>query len=116
MISHQLSSQIYALLEREAAALKSGDIAALAELEHDKATLINALDAAPLQSAKAIEVLQLKIQRNQALIESALRGIKSATTRLAALRRARDKLDIYDAKGNSQSIETARERRFEKRA
>lgn len=111
-----LIGKIDALLEQERDALKSGNYEELAALLARKNSLVDALASAPLGKASGVEVLRQKAAHNQALLDSALQGIKSVSTRLAALQSVRSHLETYDNKGRKVSISSAVEGEVEKRA
>lgn len=101
------------LLEKERAALLSGDIDALARLAPQKERILQSLDAA---DRPALEALHGKALRNQELIDSALQGIRDVTERLQALRLARRSLETYDRQGQRRSIDATARPTVEKRA
>lgn len=112
----QLIRHLDGLLERERAALLKGDLEQIATLIAAKETLIDDLnrrvDAAPGELA----ALQVKVLRNQALLDGALRGIRNVAARLGAFRRVRQAMETYDREGHKQTIAGEIERRVEKRA
>lgn len=101
------------LLERERAALLTGDIDQINRLVAEKERLIEQLGG---QDSLALGELRDKALRNQALIDSALQGIRDVATRLQTLRQVRRSLETYDANGNRRSIEGHVTPRVEKRA
>lgn len=103
------------LLERERIALLEGRLDALAELLAEKEQLIDALAAIPLDRDGLI-ALRGKAERNQNLMDSALRGIRSVATRLGTLRRLRRSLETYDQAGRRRTIVTQGGSQVEKRA
>ena len=119
MISEETQGTIAALetlLERERSALIAGDFDALVDQFDEKKTLIDRLNG----SGEAVDVslsgLQAKALRNQALLDSALRGIRSVANRMNTLSRIRQTLDTYDESGQRQTIEGQPSRKMEKRA
>ncbi len=104
------------LLEQEREALLTGDLEKVGKLLQTKEGFIEDLAKVEEFETKALEALQGKMQRNHDLLDSALEGIRAVATRLAALRRVRTTLDTYDAKGEKQSIEIAKDGSLEKRA
>ena len=105
-----------ALLERERSALLEGDLEFLVGQLDEKTALVDALQAREDAEGGAIAVLQVKVLRNQALLDNALEGIRSVASRMSALRRIRRSLDTYDAKGRRTTIESRAENQMEKRA
>jgi flagellar biosynthesis/type III secretory pathway chaperone len=116
MNNHDETTKLEALadlLERERSALISGDLEGLARLADEKERLIG--DAATM-TASGLQSLKEKATRNEALLNSALEGIRSVAARLDALREARDTLNTYDRSGQRQSIDTQRRPKIERRA
>lgn len=104
------------LLEAERAALLEGNLAELVGLADSKEHLISKLNETEHTDLDALQKLDRKVKRNQALLDSALDGIRTVARRLAALRRIRASLDTYDATGQRRSIEVDAERSVERRA
>ena len=92
-------TQLEDLLDQAAAALLSGDLAALARLTP---ALESASPAAPDRASA--ERLQQKAQRNARLLEAATRGVKAARHRVAEITRG-PTLTTYDARGQRAKIE-----------
>lgn len=105
-----------ALLERERTALLDGDLELLVSQLEEKNALIDALNAAPDPADVALTGLREKVLRNQALLDSALEGIRKVAARMSALHRVRRSLDTYDETGRKTTIESATEHQMEKRA
>ncbi|QYX58462.1 hypothetical protein K1T73_01435 [Roseovarius sp. SCSIO 43702] len=103
------------LLETERAALIEGDIEGVATLTERKEALIGGLDRAAVGPGE-LGGLRDKLDRNQALLESALLGIRRVATRIAALKRIRDSLETYDREGRRRTIPGELSRQMEKRA
>ncbi|MCW1954574.1 MAG: hypothetical protein KIH71_001535 [Roseobacter sp.] len=114
--SNSLISQIHTLLEKEHKALVSGDLDTLVKLLDQKQALVTALNASPLPDVSTLRGLQTKAIRNQAMLESATRGIKSVSTRLATLQKVRKSLESYDASGKKKTILGSQKNTLEKRA
>lgn len=104
------------LLEAEKAALLAGDLERLTGMAERKEALIEALNSAEQADLELLKELDLKVQRNQGLLNSALDGIRTVARRMAAFRRVRGSLETYDAKGEKSIIEVDPETSFEKRA
>lgn len=105
-----------ALLERERNALIDGDLAAISELIEEKEGLLDQIAALDGAGKRGLEDLQGKAIRNQALLDSALRGIRNVASRFAALRKVRKSLETYDEKGRKTSLAALPENKVEKRA
>ena len=104
------------LLDDERDALLEGNLDQVSRLVARKETLIERLAQVDRTDRGAILELNVKFERNQALLRSALEGIRSVTRRLAMLRRVRTSLDTYDSRGARRSIEMSPETSVEKRA
>ena len=104
------------LLEREREALLNGDLDQLVEQLQAKELSIDTLTDAAASNDINLTELQSKVLRNQALLDSALEGIRSVVNRMNTLHRIRKSLDTYDESGRKTTIENMTERRMEKRA
>lgn len=104
------------LLDRERAALLEGDLDLLVSQLDEKSALIEALNDCDDAAGPGLAALQTKVLRNQALLDSALQGIRSVANRMSALHRIRRSLDTYDESGRKTTIESLAEGRMEKRA
>ena len=104
------------LLESERSALVAGDLDRLSRLHDRKAALVEALARFDLSQSEELAALNAKAERNQALLGSALSGIKSVARRLEAIRRVRQSLDTYDANGRKTCVDLSVDRSVEKRA
>jgi len=111
-----LTQEIDTLLEQERNALIEGRLDDLVALIARKEELAHALADAPLGESDALERLQRKAARNQAMLDSALRGIKSVSTRLSTIRKVRENLESYDHQGRRVTIDTQLSGSLEKRA
>ena len=116
MTKPKVISQLNDVLEQERNALFQGELDKLVGLIEKKRALIEALNAFGVTKTYELDMLKGKAARNQELLNSALKGIKSVSTRLAALQKVRKCLDTYDAKGRKMTIQTQLPRKLEKRA
>jgi flagellar biosynthesis/type III secretory pathway chaperone len=107
---------LHDLLEREREALLRGDLDLLVRQLEEKKSLIDTLNGADRADGGELRDLQGKVMRNQALLDSALEGIRSVANRMSALHRIRRSLDTYDESGRKTTIEGLRDRTMEKRA
>lgn len=107
---------LHDLLECERAALLKGDLDLLVRQLEEKKRLIDSLNNAEQADGGELRDLQDKVLRNQALLDSALEGIRSVANRMSALHRIRRSLDTYDETGRKTTIEGLRDRTMEKRA
>ncbi len=111
-----LIRELDALLDIERRALLDGDLEALAGLVEEKEQLIDALNRAEFATEDSLAPMNEKVQRNQALLEQALSGIRSVAKRLADIRQARKSFDTYDRLGHRNRIQPDSETSVEKRA
>jgi len=104
------------LLEQERTALLEGDLEKIGTLLDAKGQLIDALNTLSREERPEMDAVEAKVLRNQALMDSALKGIRHVAARMAALRRVRRSLETYDAKGTKTTIEGEADYSVEKRA
>lgn len=104
------------LLDDERRALLTGELDKISRLHERKTKLIDELNTLDLKDQEKLRSLSEKVGRNQELLNSALDGIRAVARRLAAVRRVRENLETYDAKGQKKSIKSVVERSLEKRA
>lgn len=119
MTNEQFEDVIDALddvLDAEREALLAGDLDEIGRLLERKETLIDQLATLEEADRESLEALNVKVMRNQALLDSALEGIRTVARRLAALRRVRSSLETYDEKGERHTIDVTPDGVVEKRA
>ncbi len=104
------------LLDQEREALLSGNLDLIGRLFKNKEALIENLNTARKPDEAMLANLSNKISRNQALLSSALEGVKSVADRFAMMRQIKESLDIYDAYGQRKKIEIVTVGSVEKRA
>ncbi len=104
------------LLELERGALMQGDLEQIPVFLEEKETLIDQLNEFGVDKKDELQELQIKVERNQVLLDGALRGIRKVSARMAAFRRIRRSLETYDETGQKQTIQAEIERKVEKRA
>lgn len=104
------------LLDRERAALVAGDLKHLAELLTEKELLLERIADVGEPGRARLETLQGKAIRNQALLDSALRGIRNVANRFATLRRIRKTLETYDEFGQKSVLPAVPDSKVERRA
>lgn len=109
-------SDLDELLDQEREALLVGKLDTIRRLIDRKEALIDELSALEAVDTAELIVLNEKVKRNQDLLDSALAGIRSVASRLAAMRRVRRTLDTYDADGKKRSIALSKDGSVEKRA
>lgn len=104
------------LLEKERDLLIKGKLDALPGLLEQKEALISALGQLDGLEADFLQPLRGKVMRNQALLDGALRGIRTVANRFSALRRIRRTLETYDDQGRKSSLRQSHDNKLEKRA
>lgn len=102
-MSNPLLVRALRLFEEERAALRAGRIKEVAGLANQKAEVAEQLAAMRL-SKDDIRKLRDKATENARLLQAAIKGVKDAQTRLAALRDAAGGLQVYDAGGEQQYL------------
>lgn len=104
------------LLETERQHLLSGNLEALSALLARKEDLIDAMNAMDPSKADVLFETHRKVVRNQALLSSALEGIRAVADRVASLRQVRKSLETYDETGRKKTFQTRTDTSVEKRA
>lgn len=104
------------LLDRERNALLNGKLDDIGKLISAKEDLIDRINALQPDERPALDTVHRKVTRNQALLNSALDGIRAVANRMADLRRVRAGLETYDRRGNKQTFGTQTSSNVEKRA
>lgn len=104
------------LLDRERAALVRGDLQTITDLIAEKESLMHRIGGIDATDRDGLQHLQGKAIRNQALLDSALRGIRTVANRFATLRRIRKSLETYDEFGHKSSLPAGHDNKVEKRA
>lgn len=92
------------LLAEERACLLSGDLAALPRLIAAKERLLGLVGSAAAPSAAVLARLRDAAERNQGLLDAALRGVQAARTRLETMRSGGPALNTYDASGRAATL------------
>ncbi len=112
----QLIDELDAALDREREALLRGDLEQIGELMLVKEGLIEQINALQRIERQQLAAVQHKVTRNQALLTSALEGIRAVADRIADLRRVRAGLETYDRQGQKRNYGTQTRSSVEKRA
>jgi hypothetical protein len=92
------------LLSEERACLLSGDLAALPRLIAAKERLLSRVEAAPAPPTAVLARLRDAAERNQGLLDAALRGVQAARARLETVRNGGPALNTYDASGRGATL------------
>lgn len=111
-----LIDELDAILEQERRALVKGEIQRLEAFLERKEELIGQLNTLEHKTPEILGDLQDRLARNQALLGSAMQGIKAVANRMAELRRVRKGLEVYDRAGKKARFSTTGSLKLEKRA
>ena len=104
------------VLELERNALVQGDLDRLHHTAPEKEKLIGAINDLDVFDSDELIRLQRKVERNQALLNSAAEGIRAVANRMAELRRVRQELTTYGADGQRSELAVRHQAKLEKRA
>lgn len=104
------------LLDNERQALIQGNLEKISDLIAVKQSLFDQINALDVGGRNELEAVQKKVTRNQALLSSALEGIRAVASRMADLRRVRSGLETYDRRGQKKNFDTQPNSSVEKRA
>lgn len=114
--AQDLIDELDTLLDRERNALVEGDLELLSRMLVQKQNLIESINALDALERERLVHVHDKVTRNQALLNSAMEGIRAVASRMADLRRVRQGLETYDQSGRKTRIEIADRPSVEKRA
>ena len=114
--SQNLIDSLDALLDRERQALLVGDLEKIGRLLALKESLMDQLSKIQMVETDHLQTVKGKVNRNQALLNSAMEGIQAVASRMAELRKARHSLETYDHTGRKTQLGTRDDRKLEKRA
>lgn len=104
------------VLDLERAALVDGDLERLNHMVPEKEKLIGAINELQVLSSDDLLRVHQKVERNQALLNSAADGIRAVATRMAELRRVRQEFSTYGADGQRNGFTVRAQAKLEKRA
>ncbi|WP_299607916.1 flagellar biosynthesis protein FlgN [uncultured Tateyamaria sp.] len=104
------------LLDAERTALLAGNLEEVSRLFDRKSRLVEAVSAFDEIEEHKASALRNKLERNQDLLGSAAEGVRSVARRLAAIRRVRESLETYDARGQRSTVDLKQSGSLEKRA
>ncbi|WP_170479298.1 flagellar biosynthesis protein FlgN [Ruegeria arenilitoris] len=104
------------MLDLERAALVEGDLDRLGKMSPEKEKLIDDINELQVQDSDELIAVQKKLERNQALLNSAAEGIRAVADRMSELRRVRQEFTTYDATGQRSGYPMRGEVKLEKRA
>jgi hypothetical protein len=112
----QLIESLDKLLDEERKALVQGDLEKIGDLMTAKEKLIDEINALDMVAQGSLTDVHEKVTRNQALLGSALEGIRAVANRMADLRRVRAGLETYDRSGRKTNYGLQAATKVEKRA
>ena len=115
-IHKDVIARIEHILETEKSALIEGKLDQIGPLTEQKQALFERLTSLDHPESSALEGIQAKAERNQELLNGALRGIRKVAKRLATLRAIRKSLETYDETGRKCTITGVAEHKVERRA
>ncbi|WP_223274919.1 flagellar biosynthesis protein FlgN [Tateyamaria sp. syn59] len=104
------------LLDAERTALLAGNLDEVKRLFERKTNLVETLSRLESAETAGFAELRHKVERNQDLLQSATEGVKSVARRLSAIRRVRESLETYDARGRRKKVDVKTTTTLEKRA
>ncbi len=104
------------ILDLERAALVDGDLDRLTLMVPEKEKLIGAINDLQVRDSAELIRVQQKVERNQALLNSAADGIRAVAARMAELRRVRQEFSTYGADGQRNGYKVRSHAKLEKRA
>jgi len=113
---HQLIDALDSILDHERHALIQGDLESIGDLMLKKEVLIDKINTLEDAEQENLSGLREKVSRNQALLNSALEGIRAVANRMDDLRKVRSGLETYDQRGRKQNIGAYSSTKIEKRA
>ncbi|WP_170547002.1 flagellar biosynthesis protein FlgN [Ruegeria arenilitoris] len=104
------------VLDLERTALVDGDLDRLNHMAPEKEKLIGAINELQVFDSAELIRVQQKVERNQALLNSAAEGIRAVASRMAELRRVRQEFSTYGADGQRNGYTVRHHAKLEKRA
>lgn len=115
-IANELINTLETLLDEERQALVEGDLEKIGQLVSQKEETILKINTLDQLTENSLAAVHEKVTRNQALLNSALDGIRAVANRMADLRRVRANLETYDHRGKKQNFGIRMSSTVEKRA
>lgn len=109
-----ISNELFAILEKERAAIVSAKFDVIDEVAPIKEALFNAF-IAQKNIGHLLPRLRQMLARNQDLLQAAMTGVESAQARLKALREVRNELRVYDPSGQI-SVTLSQKQRLSRRS
>ncbi len=115
-MSNDLIKSLEELLDLERSALVEGNLEQLDRMTPEKEKLIFEINGMQVRESLQLVQLQKKVERNQALLNSAAEGIRAVATRMSEMRRVRQEFSTYDATGQRSGYAVRIQAKLEKRA
>jgi len=114
--SRDAVTSVFDVLEAEGHAITLGDLDGVAMMDDEKEILIEQIGVEYIAEHAMLLQLQEHLTSNQALLQSALDGIKSVSERMAFLKKVRRGLETYDRSGRKNAAKFGGGGTLEKRA
>jgi flagellar biosynthesis/type III secretory pathway chaperone len=114
--SNLLIKSLEEVLDLERSALVDGDLERLNHMVPEKEKLIGAINDLQVLSSDDLLRVHKKVERNQALLDSAAEGIRAVASRMAELHRVRQEFSTYGADGQRNGFAVRSQVKLEKRA
>lgn len=115
-MENDLIKALEEVLDLERTALVEGNLERLGSMMPEKEKLIGAINEMQVLESADLIALHRKLERNQALLNSAADGIRSVASRMAELRRVRQEFSTYDATGQRSGYPMRGNVKLERRA
>ncbi|SDX82650.1 hypothetical protein [Citreimonas salinaria] len=107
--------RLKAIVEAEREALLSGDFERLTALLPDKEQALAEVEGAG-STPDSLRDLHRRVERNQALYDRALAGVRAVIGRIAELGEVKKSIGTYDSAGKRRTIDIPKHAHLEKRA
>lgn len=104
------------LLDNEREVIMGGRLEDLARLVEEKETLLRSVEGIALPNPQTLKRLKEKADRNQVLLGSVVKGVRSVSARLQMLRNPQTSLKTYSASGSRHALGSAESTTMERRA
>lgn len=114
--AQDLINELDDLLDQERQVLLNGELNQLPRLMVLKENLIDRIRGQDALEQAVLSGVQGKVTRNQALLNSAMEGIRAVADRIADLRKVRRGLETYDRSGRKTEVGTQSRSTVERRA
>ncbi len=104
------------VLDLERTALVNGELGVLDQVFPEKEKLVDAINEMHVRDSSELIGVHRKLERNQALLQSASEGIRAVAARMTELRRVRQEFSMYDSAGKRSGFAVRSHSKLEKRA